>query len=89
MEISYPSQYKSYVVEKGSIAVNGISLTIINAAKTFSINVISYTLENTNLKKAHVGDMVNLEFDLIGKYIINYLKDYTKEINLLKLSRYE
>ncbi|MGC9337225.1 MAG: riboflavin synthase [Candidatus Cloacimonadia bacterium] len=86
MEILYPSQYKIYVVEKGSIAINGISLTIIKpSARTFSVNVISYTLENTNLKKARVGDIVNLEFDLIGKYIVNYLNNYTKEINLLKL----
>lgn len=86
MEILYPSQYKIYVVEKGSIAINGISLTIIKpGARTFSVNVISYTLENTNLKKARVGDIVNLEFDLIGKYIVNYLNNYTKEINLLKL----
>lgn len=86
MEILYPSQYKIYVVEKGSIAINGISLTTIKpSARTFSVNVISYTLENTNLKKARVGDIVNLEFDLIGKYIVNYLNNYTKEINLLKL----
>lgn len=88
MEISYPSQYNSYVVEKGSIAVNGISLTIAKAvSQTFFVNIIQYTLENTNLKKARPGDIVNLEFDLIGKYIINYLKNYIKETDLLEFLR--
>jgi riboflavin synthase len=88
IEISYPPPYKIYVVEKGSIAVNGISLTIANAvSQTFFVNIIQYTLENTNLKKARPGDIVNLEFDLIGKYIINYLKNYIKETDLLEFLR--
>lgn len=57
-------------VEKGSICVNGISLTVFNAtANTFSVAIIPYTFEHTNLKNVRPGDTVNLEFDIIGKYV--------------------
>lgn len=57
-------------VEKGSISVNGISLTVFNSSEgRFSVAIIPYTFENTNFKNLHVGDTVNLEFDIIGKYI--------------------
>lgn len=58
------------VVEKGSICVNGISLTVVNATDDeFSVFIIPYTHEHTNLNGVNVGDMVNLEFDIIGKYV--------------------
>ena len=58
------------IVEKGSICINGISLTIVNCEnKLFSIALIPYTLENTTFKTMEVGDKVNIEFDIIGKYI--------------------
>tara|TARA_A100000164_G_scaffold102123_1_gene89410 strand:- start:70 stop:654 length:585 start_codon:yes stop_codon:yes gene_type:complete len=61
-------------VEKGSICVNGISLTICNSKEdTFSVAIIPYTWDNTNLKNIKVGDTVNLEFDIIGKYIAKLL----------------
>lgn len=57
-------------VEKGSITVNGISLTVVNSQNNqFSVAIIPYTFENTNLKTVVVGSKVNLEFDIIGKYI--------------------
>jgi riboflavin synthase len=57
-------------VEKGSICINGISLTVFNSMQTsFTVAIIPYTWENTNLKDIKVGDTVNLEFDIIGKYI--------------------
>ena len=57
-------------VEKGSISVNGVSLTVINSSKElFSVAIIPYTYENTNFKFLQVGDIVNLEFDIIGKYL--------------------
>lgn len=57
-------------VEKGSICVNGISLTVVNSTKTtFDVAVIPYTWENTNLKNLVVGNDVNLEFDILGKYV--------------------
>jgi len=57
-------------VEKGSISVNGVSLTVINSCEElFSVAIIPYTFENTNFKYLQIGDIVNLEFDIIGKYI--------------------
>ena len=61
-------------VEKGSICVNGISLTVCNSQEnSFSVAIIPYTWENTNLKKIKTGDTVNLEFDIVGKYIAKLL----------------
>jgi riboflavin synthase len=58
------------VIEKGSITVNGTSLTVIDALKDrFSVAIIPYTHEHTNFHQIQVGDYVNLEFDMIGKYI--------------------
>ena len=58
------------VVEKGSIAVNGVSLTCFNVTgSSFTVSVIPYTYEHTNLRNLKPGDAVNLEFDLIGKYV--------------------
>jgi len=61
---------KNITVEKGSICINGISLTVVNSKNSsFSVAVIPYTWENTNLKDVKVGGRVNLEFDILGKYI--------------------
>ena len=61
-------------VEKGSICVNGISLTVFNSKEnSFSVAIIPYTWENTNLKNIKIGDTVNLEFDIVGKYIAKLL----------------
>jgi riboflavin synthase len=65
-------------VEKGSICVNGVSLTVINSQKDrFSVAVIPYTLEHTGFKSLQKGDEVNLEFDIIGKYIARLMEKYT------------
>jgi riboflavin synthase len=57
-------------VEKGSITVNGISLTVVNSkSNEFSVCIIPYTIEHTNLKHVSVGTQINLEFDIIGKYV--------------------
>ncbi len=75
LTISYPQEYSDLVVEKGSICVNGISLTISNCETSiFKVAIIPHTFSNTNLKFGKVGDVVNIEFDIIGKYIISYLK---------------
>ena len=64
-------------VEKGSITVNGVSLTVVNSKKCeFSVAIIPYTYENTNFKEIAEGDKVNLEFDIIGKYIKNLMMPY-------------
>ena len=57
-------------VEKGSICVNGVSLTVVNSKDTsFSVAIIPYTFEHTNLHTVNLGTVVNLEFDILGKYI--------------------
>ncbi len=62
-------------VEKGSITVNGTSLTVVDSmAGQFSVCIIPYTFENTNFNQINIGDKVNLEFDIIGKYVAKYLE---------------
>ncbi|WP_316780264.1 riboflavin synthase [Pedobacter antarcticus] len=66
----YDAAQGNVTVEKGSICVNGISLTVVNSvADEFSVFIIPYTFEHTNLKEVEEGDTVNLEFDIIGKYV--------------------
>lgn len=66
----YTPQHNNITVEKGSITVNGISLTVINSeSNRFSVAIIPYTLEHTNLSKIAEKDTVNLEFDIVGKYV--------------------
>jgi riboflavin synthase len=66
----YNSKSGNITVEKGSITVNGISLTVINSKEDrFSVAIIPYTIEHTNLHEVEVGSTVNLEFDIVGKYI--------------------
>lgn len=65
---------KNITVEKGSITINGISLTVVNSTVTsFSVHIIPYTFEHTNFKTLRVGDKVNLEFDIVGKYVAKLL----------------
>ena len=70
----YTFQYDdkgNITVEKGSICVNGVSLTVIDSMKnSFSVAIIPYTMENTNFHKISLGTIVNLEFDILGKYIV-------------------
>ena len=70
----FPKKFAEFMVEKGSICVNGISLTAYDVKKSaFTVAVIPYTLEHTNLHMLKEGESVNLEFDLIGKYILRKL----------------
>ena len=72
---SLPSKYMNYIVEKGSIAINGVSLTISKIiGKGFQVVIIPQTLKLTNLIHLKNRDLVNLEFDVIGKYINSFLK---------------
>lgn len=69
-EIEYDPAQGNVTVEKGSIAVNGISLTCFNSKKdSFTVAIIPFTYTHTNIGKVKVGDTVNLEFDIIGKYV--------------------
>jgi riboflavin synthase len=68
-------------VEKGSIAVNGVSLTVVNSKEnSFQVAIIPYTYEVTNFHQIKPGTVVNLEFDVIGKYIAKLVKQYLTEI---------
>jgi riboflavin synthase len=70
LEIALPAEFARYVAYKGSIAINGVSLTVAVAnAMDFSVWVIPHTLEHTNLGDLEVGDLVNLEFDILAKYV--------------------
>ena len=83
--ITFEEKYSIYAVEKGSIAVDGISLTINKVGSNFvEINLIPHTFQSTNLKYRKVGDFVNLEFDIFGKYVINYLSKMKKKFDNLQ-----
>lgn len=66
----YDKALNNVTIEKGSITVNGTSLTVVNSKENeFSVAIIPYTFEHTNFKNFKVGTMINLEFDVIGKYV--------------------
>lgn len=67
----YPEEYRALVIEKGSVCLNGVSLTAFNCvANKVSVAIIPFTYEHTNLKHLKIGSSVNVEYDLIGKYIL-------------------
>jgi riboflavin synthase len=67
---SFPVQFGALVIEKGSISLNGISLTIFNVTENeFSVAIIPYTFEHTNIKTIQPATSVNIEFDMMGKYV--------------------
>jgi riboflavin synthase len=69
-DFEYDPAFGNITVEKGSISINGISLTCFNSRDNgFTVTIIPYTYEHTNFKQLKVGDSVNLEFDIIGKYV--------------------
>lgn len=71
----YDPSTGNVVIEKGSITVNGVSLTVIDATRdSFSVAVIPYTLAHTNLQHLQIGSIVNLEFDVIGKYVARLMQ---------------
>ena len=70
LEVELPAEFGHYVADKGSIAVNGISLTLAEVSpKSFAVWIIPHTRSQTNLADAKPGDLVNLEFDLLAKYV--------------------
>ncbi len=71
----FSEKFSSLIIEKGSICINGISLTCFDISKNnFTVAIIPHTFENTNFKFLNVGDIVNLEFDILGKYINKIIK---------------
>ncbi|QBA65297.1 riboflavin synthase [Muriicola soli] len=73
---NYPAKPNDITIEKGSITVDGVSLTVVNSEESsFSVAIIPYTYEHTRFKEYEVGSRVNLEFDVIGKYVARLLSN--------------
>jgi riboflavin synthase len=76
VSVRFPEEHADYVVGRGSIAIDGISLTIArNEGNLFTVAIIPFTWDHTNLHSKKEGDALNLEFDIFGKYIVQYLKN--------------
>lgn len=74
LEFSFPKKFAPLLIEKGSVAINGISLTAFNVKKKcFRVAIIPYTFEHTNINQVAEGSVVNIEFDIIGKYLLRSL----------------
>ena len=73
--VNLNNEISPYIASKGSITIEGISLTV-NEVKNdyFNVNIIPFTWNNTNLKNVRVNDFVNIEIDLLSRYLINYQK---------------
>jgi riboflavin synthase len=75
VEIGLPAQLASLIIAKGFIAINGVSLTVVEClAERFSVALIPYTREYTNLGQVQVGTLLNLESDILGRYIVQYMQ---------------
>lgn len=73
----YDASLNNITIEKGSITINGVSLTVVATAKNqFSVAIIPYTFEHTNFQNFEIGSIVNLEFDVIGKYVARLMSGY-------------
>jgi riboflavin synthase len=69
-DFSFPPLFTNKVIEKGSVCINGISLTLFNVGRdSFTVAIIPYTYEHTNMQQVKKGDGVNIEFDVVGKYV--------------------
>lgn len=75
LEIAYPQEFQKLVIPKGSITIDGVALTVARLKKsTLTVSLIPYTLQHTTLQSLRPGDKVNLEFDMLGKYVINFME---------------
>ncbi len=73
LEVSHRQEFSSLLVDKGAVAVDGISLTPVRVRRTsFRCALVPHTLSHTNLRARHVGDRVNLEFDVVAKYVVGW-----------------
>lgn len=71
----FPGQFAALVIEKGSICINGVSLTVFDVTDNeFGVTIIPYTYEHTNFRMLNTGDIVNIEFDILGKYLLRSLR---------------
>jgi len=86
ININYDKSFDKFIIEKGSIAINGISLTINeNSPGSFSVNLIPHSVDKTTVSKWKKSDPVNLEFDMIGKYVLNINKNNNNTLTKDKL----
>ncbi|HUX36067.1 MAG TPA: riboflavin synthase [Candidatus Paceibacterota bacterium] len=75
LKIGFPKQYAKFIAKKGSVAVNGVSLTAVETgAGWFTVSLVSYTLKHTNLQELKKGDKVNIEVDVLARYLYTLLK---------------
>ena len=80
LEFAVPHKYAPFIVEKGSIAIDGISLTVTLAENDhFGVSLIPYTIQNTTLAHYQVGDKANIEVDMIGRYAVKQIQAWKKE----------
>lgn len=76
----FPAAFSALVIEKGSISLNGISLTVFNVSESnFTVAIIPYTYNNTNIKDVKKGNLVNVEFDILGKYVQRMMEKQKNE----------
>jgi len=75
IDFNLPKQYKKYLLKKGSVAINGVSLTVSDVIlNRFQVSIVPHTIKYTNLINLKVKSVVNIEFDILGKYIKNFIK---------------
>ncbi len=80
LTVFYPSDYGKFLVEKGSVAIDGISLTVNEVTPVFfTVQIIPHTFNVTTIKRMSAGYTVNLEFDMIGKYVVKVVENYLKK----------
>ena len=88
-EILFPKEFSKYIIEHGSITINGISLTIAESHSTsLFVSIIPHTLSKTNISDLKNGDKVNLEFDVLGKYVEKLLYSKTSDLTFDKLKNF-
>jgi riboflavin synthase len=81
-QFKYPEQFAHLLIEKGSACLNGVSLTVFNVTRdTFTVTIIPYTYEHTNFHSIEQGSVLNIEFDVLGKYIARHLSLYQTKYN--------
>jgi riboflavin synthase len=89
MRVSAPAKLMPYIVDKGFIAVDGVSLTIADLDDfSFVVSLVGYTMENTTLGKKRPGDVVNLEVDIIAKYVESLKEQRRQSLSIEFLREY-
>lgn len=75
-----PQKDRTMIVSKGSVCINGVSLTVVDPTDdSFGVAIIPYTYEHTNFRVLQIGDIVNIEYDILGKYVTQYIGLYAKQ----------